>query len=669
MKILLVIGIVLPLAGQQVDKPAVQSAAPAAVPASAPAPAPATAAPSATPAQSPTPAEENWLTGYIELGYQGQTGVGGSLATYRSIVDLGSGPKLIGAEFSVLDPKKRLFDRIDVRASNWGGDPYATLHVDARKAGLYRFDADYRSLVYYNNLPSFADPQLAAKGIALNEQSFDTRRHLGSYTLELFPAKRITPYFSFERDSESGNGVSSFSNTYVNEYAVPDTTSDRTSLYRGGLRIELPRMHLTLEEGGTTYREDQNVYVSPGANNPGDTTSTYLGQPLYLTSLLQAYGIRGRSIYTKALFSANPYSWLDLSGQFLFSQASNTVNYQQSDNGEFAVLGQALLVTSEQYLVAAAAKLPHTTAGLGAEVRPFARIRILESWMTDRLHNAGSGTVSTAPLSMLASTLANNYNQQETNVFFDVNKKLMLRGGYRYVWGDGENLVIPLAGLFTTERGTLRRNVGLAGVVYHPSQKLSVHGDIEGARSTGTYFRTSLYNYWKLRAQARYQLLSTISASLDTSLLRNTNPLAGASYQYGVTQEALSIQWLPAHIKALSLQGTYERSAVHSNISYLIPQTLGTTSSIYRENDNSLTALVGATLPLAGAKISVGGSALLASGTRPTNYYQPVAKITMPLGHHMAGFAEWRYYGFGESFYSYESFRTHLIIAGLRFSR
>jgi hypothetical protein len=368
------------------------------------------------------------------------------------------------------------------------------------------------------------------------------------------------------------------------------------------------------------------------------------------------------------LFAANPYSWLDLSGQFLFSQASNTVNYQQYDSGSLAVLGPALLVTSEQYLIAAAAKLPHTTAGLGAEIRPFSRLRILQSWMTDRLHNSGD-TAASGTVSALASTLANNYSQQETNVFFDINKKFMLRGGYRYVWGDGENLVIPSAGLFTAVHGTLRRNVGLAGFVYRPSQKISIHADIEGAQSSGAYFRTSLYNYWKVRAQARYQISPTLNASLDTSFLRNANPLAGVSYQYSVTQEALSLQWLPKRVKALSLQGTYERSAVHSNISYLIPQTLLSALSAYRENDNSVTALVAANLPFAGAKISAGASALLASGSRPTTYYQPVMKLTVPLGHHVAGFAEWRYYGFQESFYSYESFRTHLIIGGLRFSR
>ena len=122
-------------------------------------PAPATPSDSAT--ASPVPSDENWLTGYIDLGYRWVTGVFGSDDTYRSIVDLGSGPKLLGTDFTILDPKHRLFDRIDVRAYDWGDDPYSTLHVDVRKAKLYDFSADYRNIAYYNNLPAFADPLLA----------------------------------------------------------------------------------------------------------------------------------------------------------------------------------------------------------------------------------------------------------------------------------------------------------------------------------------------------------------------------------------------------------------------------------------------------------------------------------------------------------------------------
>jgi hypothetical protein len=33
------------------------------------------------------------------------------------------------------------------------------------------------------------------------------------------------------------------------------------------------------------------------------------------------------------------------------------------------------------------------------------------------------------------------------------------------------------------------------------------------------------------------------------------------------------------------------------------------------------------------------------------------------------GFAEWWYYGFGEAFYPYEGFATHLAAIGLRYTR
>ena len=51
-------------------------------------------------------------------------------------------------------------------------------HLDAKKAKLYDFSADYRDMAYFNFLPSYADP-LLSRGIVLNEQSFDTRRRFG----------------------------------------------------------------------------------------------------------------------------------------------------------------------------------------------------------------------------------------------------------------------------------------------------------------------------------------------------------------------------------------------------------------------------------------------------------------------------------------------------------
>src|SRR6185503_9192435 len=174
------------------------------------------------------------------------------------------------------------------------------------------------------------------------------------------------------------------------------------------------------------------------------------------------------SVYTKALFTANATGWLDLYGQFLYSQPDSTVNYQQYDTGNFVLLNQLLFYNSQQYLVSAAAKLPHTSASFGAEIRPFRRVRIIQSWLTDRLHNSGSATsnqvlgapgLSQQMAAMLASSLVVNYNQEEIDVLFDATPRLTLRGGYRYVWGDATNVILPQTGLVGMEQGKLRRNI------------------------------------------------------------------------------------------------------------------------------------------------------------------------------------------------------------------
>jgi hypothetical protein len=669
MRTLLFIASLLPLAAQQTPPPA-----------PAPAPAKADAKPDAKaqPA-SPVPTTESWLTGSIDLGYTWRTDVEGSFNSYRDIVNLGSGPKLLGADFTLTDPKHRAFDQMHVRASDWGGDPYSTFHLDAKKAKLYDFSADYRNIAYFDFTPSYADP-LLARGITLNEQSFDTRRRFASFALDLLPGNWFIPYFAYDRDSGSGTGATTFVSD-ANEYPVPNRLYDLTNVYRAGIRFELRRFHATLEEGGTTFKDDQSVYQNPGSTNYGNVSTPVFGQTLYLSSLLASYGIRGSSAYSKGLFTANAASWLDLYGQFLYSKPDSNVNYQQADKGNLYLQDELLFYTSQQYLLSAAAKMPHTTASFGAEIRPLHRIRIVESWLTDRLHNAGSAAsnqllsgpgVSQQMTALLSSALATNYNQEEINIFFDATSKLTLRGGYRYVWGDASDLILPPAGLASSDRGKLRRNVGLGAVTFRPNQKVSITGEVEGASSGGAYFRTSLYNYQKVRTLARYQATATLSLSADFTLLNNQDPLPGVHYDYLAHQESLSFLWTPAGGKTLNFEGSYSRSDLRSNIGYLEPQDLTPQTSRYRDNSHTATALFTLNLPHSpkfAPKLTAGGSFFISSGSLPSSYYQPVVKLWLPLGKKLNWFTEWRYYGYGEAFNLYEGFRTHIVTTGLRFTR
>jgi hypothetical protein len=628
-------------------------------------------------APSPVPTTETWITGWIDLGYRWRTDVGGSFDAYRTFVDLGSGPKLLGAEFTLIDPGHRFFDKVRVRAYSWGGEPYQTFHLDAEKSKLYRFSADYRDIAYFDFLPSYADP-LLSRGIILNEQSFDTHRKMGSFNLDLLPTNWIIPYLGYDSNSGSGTGATAFV-TDANQFPLPNTLYDRTNLYRGGVRIELRRFHATLEEGGTTFKDNQSVFQNPRSTNNGNVSTPVLGQTTSLTSLLAAYGIRGTSIYTKALFTASAAPWLDLYGQFLYSQPDTSVNYQQNVTGNLLLQNPLLFYTSQSYLLSAAAKLPHTTASLGAEQRPLQRVRIVESWLTDRLHNAGSATsnnvvtntsTSQQIASLLNSSLVNNYNQAEVDVFYDATSKLMLRGGYRYVWGDVSDEVLPPAGLVSSDQARLRRNIGLGGVKYRPMQKLSLLAEAEVGSSGAAYFRTSLYDYQRVRAQARYQAIKSLNLTADFTALLNNNPVPGVNSNYRTQQESLSLFWTPA--KIWNLQGTYTRSTVSSDINYLDPGTLQPQASKYRDNAHTATALFNLNLArgaATGARITAGGSFLISSGSRPTTYYQPIATLWLPLMKHVSWFGEWRYYGYGEAFYFYEGFRTNLVTTGLRFTR
>ena len=237
---------VYPLAAQQTTPPAPADAKVVASP------------PAAEPTPSPVPADDSWLMGSIDVGYRWNTGVGGSFDSYRDIVNLGSGLKLLGADFTITDPKHRLFDQIHVRASDWGGDPYSTFHLDARKAKLYNFNADYRDIAYFSFSPSYADP-LLAHGTVLNQQSFDTHLRLANFELDLLPGNWFIPYLGFESNSDSGSGVTTFVSN-GNTYPVPNQLNDSTKLYRGGVRFELRRFHATLEQGGTTFKDDQSLY-------------------------------------------------------------------------------------------------------------------------------------------------------------------------------------------------------------------------------------------------------------------------------------------------------------------------------------------------------------------------------------------------------------------------
>lgn len=628
-------------------------------------------------AGNPVPPAEPWLTGNLDLGYRWITGPQGSLATYRSIINLNEGPRLTGLEFTIQDPQKRLFDRLDARGYGWG-DPYNTAHIEARKTALYDLNFDYRNIAYFNALPSFANP-LAPAGF--DEQSFDIHRRMTNISLDLLPGRRIIPYLVYDRNSDFGHGIATWLTDAANNYAVPIVPRESTNNYRGGVRLEYDRFHATLEQGGTTFKDDEQG--SDNFLNPGDRGSSYLGQTLFLTNLRQIYGIRGDSIYSRGLFTATPTAWLSVSGQFLYSQPRIDVNYADMASGNLALASSLLFYSSETSLGTGAAKQPHVSGNAGFELRPLHRLRIVESWMTDRYHDAAFGLFSQVFLTPAASmpvtasaALPNeqvvNYNQQQLDVIYDVTSKLTLRGGHRYTWGDATVLAGTLsqAGAFVS--GELKRQVGLGGATFRPWEKLSMNFDYEGSSSDHVYFRTSLNDYHRARARARYQATSSLSVQANFMVLNNQNPAPDVRYDFQSRDNSLALYWTPGGGKRVSLTGEYDRYTLRSDIAYLSLPFLTSAVSSYRENAHIASSALDLALPgYRGMtpKLTVGGSLFVSSLSRPTRFYEPLARLSLPLRKNLAWNTEWRWYGMGEPFYLFEGFRTHVLMTGLRISR
>jgi hypothetical protein len=630
--------------------------------------------PADKPAESPAPATDSWFTGSVDLGYRWLLSNSGNFAQYRSVVNLGDGPKLFGLDFSIVDPKKRLFDRIDARANAWGGDPYNTAHLDIRKQGVYTFTADYRNIAYFNAVPSFANP---FQPNGFNEQSFDIHRRNYSFALDVLPGKPVSFYTAYDRNSGFGSGIATWVQDSNNEYAVPAKFRDGTNNFRFGSHIEMKRFHVTLEHGITRFRDDDSAFNN--VQTTGDNSTPLLGQKLYLNGLVETYGIRGSGFYDKGLLTASPFSWLDIYGQFLYSYPQINVSFTDLAQGNFAQLSSLLFYSTQSDVAAGTAHQPHVTGNFGFELRPLKRLRIIESVTTDRSHDAASPLITEQILAagMTPQNIVTalnykqivNYNQEQVDVLYDLTSRLTLRGGYRLVWGDATVLAGQLSQTGNLVQGQLHRNVGLAGASFRVSKKLTTGFDYEGASSDNIYFRTSLNNYNKARARANFQATQSLSVQVRFQVLDNQNPAPSIRYDYLSRDNAVSLIWTPAGGKRISAMGEYDRSTLRSDIIYL-GLFLAPGISAYRDNAHTATSAIALALPgYSKAKLTFGGSLFISSGSRPSRYYQPLARLSVPIQNHVSWNTEWQWYGYGEQFYLFEGFRTHIFMTGLRLSK
>jgi hypothetical protein len=626
-------------------------------------------------AESPAPQAEKELNGYLDVGAR-WVGYGGDFNTYRSLVNLSQGMRLLGTDVSWEPTGFRLLDTLRVQGYNWGGDPYNTARVDLLKRGKYRYVGTYSNIAYYNFLPSFADPG-ASKAVYLNQRAFDTSVRNFDNDLTLFPGGRIIPYLSYSRNSDTGSGISTLV-AEGNEYPLRNIVQWSMNELRGGIRFEMKRWHATIEQGGTNFRDDQNVYSTEKLL--GNRTSPYFGQLLSLTSGQQFYHVRGNGAFTKVLLTASPTDWLDLSGSLIRSRPKTYSDFTQNLTGNLITPEDPLLFSPRGTdMFYGNVTMPHTSMSAQGEIRPVSRLRVRQSYESDRFHTTGSGVLTSSYLLTVGAQRSSEpdgerlevtRNRHQFEALVDVSKKLVLRGGYRYEWGSAVLKASHFNTENPTERAELERYVGLAGFTAHPMSKWTITADFELADGVKTYYRTGLMDSKQYRLQNRFTLPKSFFLSVNYSRLNNSNPDQGVNFEFHSQAASGSLQWMPNGGKNITVVADYTRSAIRSDIDYLYPLGLFPLRSLYVDNAHTASLMTDLKLPMSksySGRLTFGGSFVTTSGSRPSSYYQPQGRLQLPVTPKLEFFSEWKYYGLSQTFYSYEGFRAHTFAGGIRF--
>lgn len=596
--------------------------------------------------------------------------VGGSSEVYRSIVNLGEGPRLFGGDIRFRDSAGVWIDKLDANANAWGGDPYNTAYVRLGLRDVYDLTFNYRNVAYFNNLPSFANP-LLGEGLLLSQRALDITRRQIETDLVITPNATVSPYFSFYNAQGFGLGTTLF-RADGDEFPVDTDLDDDLTSFRGGVKLNFSKYNFTLEQGATTFSDDQEVFFR-GGTNPGNVTRTFLGRDIVLNELLQRYRAEGEGFFNRGVVQGHPASWLSFTGQFLYSRPKLDVSHDLTAAGSF--VSQTLIApfTGQFEQNLADANRPHSSGSWTTELKPHERLRIIQSWYTDRFHISSGSTLvqmlNTQPEAefedVAIQTLVLNYNQHQVDAIYDAHARVTVRGGHRYVWGDA---IVPEAtlqlGNDPRNEGEIRRHVGLAGLSVRAASRLTFSMDFEASPGDRTFFRTGLMDYWKTKARARYKVSPSLSLAGSFAILDNRNPAQDVDFDFQSRQSSISVHWTPGNGERFSLLTDYTRSTLRSDVEVVDLPFFGQEFSRYRDNGHHA-GLYG-DVQVGRARLTLGGSLSVNSGSRPTRYYVPRGAVMVPVTDRIKWVAEWRWYGFGEEFFRHEDFRTHTFSTGLQ---
>jgi hypothetical protein len=225
-------------------------------------------------------------------------GVSGSGALYDTLVNLHSGPRVLGQTFTLhaLPGTKHAFiDSLSAFSSGFGGDPINFARLSFFKGKLYEFTGTFRRDRQYFDYDLFANPNIPSSavvpygmtaGVATSAslggrqltQSpvlFNTVRRMTDTTLTLLPLSKVSFQFGYSQNIFQGPSLSpgysiGSSDQLLNEYQRNSTDDLQAAI----LWKPLPLTTLTFREEVDHYKEDSFYTLAASQLNVQEADGT-----------------------------------------------------------------------------------------------------------------------------------------------------------------------------------------------------------------------------------------------------------------------------------------------------------------------------------------------------------------------------------------------------------
>jgi hypothetical protein len=672
------------------------------------------------PKPSPAPSSSDSLTygGYevtssVEVGIRGVS-VNGSDNKYRSDFNYRPGFRVFDSSLLMKrqEGKGGLFDTLLINSSGWNADPSGFTRINMEKYGFYRFDANIRQVVYFNDIATHARRGHTA----------DKTRNFGDFDFTIFPQNenfRIHLGGGYNRNKGIGSITA---RAFSDEYAIPSQIDSRTTEFRAGVDGKLLGFNLSLGYG---YRRflDNTEYIISNLNPGFNTTNTAI-----LNGFDRLYPIKGTTQYTSFNAQRTFARKLDLTARVIYSSSLTRANMQETASGRDTSNN---IMDADIFNIPAETKRPQTRSDLGLTYRVTDKFRISNTFTFERFNIDGSSIVNESTFSHTATGairfISGTNNQLSYPVFpsatyyrttgyerflntlegdYQINDRFSLHLGYRYTHRKidltGYNFTVRSASnqgtaanptfvsvinnpsflcpvvvtspnpatICEEEENTTQTFIG--GFKAKPMKHWTVFGDLEFGEADNAFTRLANYNVTNFRLRSRWTF-NRFAVNVSAISKNNENPSTSTAPQGpGITGDFIAntksrifsayVDWSPLSRVSLSSGYTYQHLTSETDIVINTGTLVRGFSSFYMRDHNLFFDLTAQPLSRVsffasyryntdrgqGERVPTGTNLLVTS--YPFTLFNAEAKIAVRLTKHIDWNVGYQYLGYNDRF-------------------